>query len=99
MPNVIGMTLFAAALQFTHIAAAQGPGEVAHNRVANDEQLSDAASLHQRALGSLNDGNHKRALEDFHASIQLNPYYTRVLLPARADFCDAEGLRPGDTRL
>ncbi len=78
MPNVIGMTLFAAALQFTHIAAAQVPGELAHNRVANDEQLSDAASLHQRALGNLNDGNHKRALEDLHAAIQLNPYYTQA---------------------
>ncbi len=77
MPNVIGMTLFAAALQFTHIAAAQVPGELAHNRVANDEQLSDAASLHQRALGNLKDGNHARALEDLHASIQLNPYYTQ----------------------
>lgn len=78
MPNVIGMTLFAAALQFTHIAAAQVPGELAHNRVANDEQLSDSASLHQRALGNLNDGNHKRALEDLHAAIQLNPYYTQA---------------------
>ena len=52
-------------------------GELAHDRVANDEQLSDAARLHQRALGNLKDGNHARALEDLHASIQLNPYYTQ----------------------
>lgn len=77
MPNIIGMTLFAAVLQFTPLAVAQGPGELAHNRVANDEQLSDAAILHQRALRNLNDGNHARALEDLHAAIQLNPYYTQ----------------------
>jgi len=72
------MTLLAAALHFTPLAAAQVTGELAHDRPANDEQLSDAASLHQRALGNLNDGNHKRALEDLHAAIQLNPYYTQA---------------------
>ena len=55
------------------------PSELAaHNRVANHEQLSDAASLHQRARGNLDDGNHKRALEDLHAAIQINPYYTQA---------------------
>ena len=78
MPNVIGMTLFAAALQFTHIAAAQVPGELAHNRVANDQQLSDAASLHQRALGNLQATATTRApWKICTQSIQLNPYYTQ----------------------
>jgi lipoprotein NlpI len=71
------MTLLAAALHFTPLAAAQVTGELAHDRPANDEQLSDAASLHQRALGNLKDGDHARALKDLHASIQLNPYYTQ----------------------
>ncbi|MGZ8435244.1 MAG: tetratricopeptide repeat protein [Candidatus Binatia bacterium] len=79
MLNIIitATTLLAAFLHFTPLAAAQVTGELAHNRLANDEQLSDAASLHQRALGNLKDGNPARALEDLHASIQLNPYYTQ----------------------
>jgi tetratricopeptide (TPR) repeat protein len=79
MANFIGITLCAAVLQFAAQAAAQVPGELAaHNQVANHEQLSDAASLHQRARRNLDDGNHTRALEDLHASIQLNPYYTQA---------------------
>lgn len=78
MLNIItATTLLAAFLHFTPLAAAQVTGELAHNRLANDEQLSDAASLHQRALGNLKDGDHARALKDLHASIQLNPYYTQ----------------------
>jgi hypothetical protein len=61
MPNLIGMTLFAAVLQFIPLAAAQVPGELAHNRVAKDEPLSDAASLHQRAPRPHPAGNHPRA--------------------------------------
>jgi len=75
--TITAMTLLAAALHFTPLAAAQVTGELAHDRPANDEQLSDAASLHQRALGNLKDGDHARALKDLHASIQLNPYYTQ----------------------
>ena len=79
MPNFIGITLFAAVLQCADHAAAQVPSELAaHNRVANHEQLSDAASLHQRARGNLDNGNHERALEDLHAAIQINPYYTQA---------------------
>ena len=78
MLNIItATTLLTAVLHFTPLAAAQVTGELAHDRPANDEQLSDAASLHQRALGNLKDGDHARALKDLYASIQLNPYYTQ----------------------
>ena len=79
MAKLSGIILFAAVLQCTDHAAAQVTGEMAaHNRLANHEQLSDAASLHQRARGYLDDGNHERALEDLHAAIQINPYYTQA---------------------
>jgi lipoprotein NlpI len=79
MPNFIGTTLFAAVLQCAAHAAAQVASEpAAHNRVSTHEQLNDAGSLHQRARGNLDNGNHERALEDLHAAIQINPYYTQA---------------------
>ena len=78
MAKFLGITLFAAVLQCADHAAAQVPEMAAHNRPANHEQLSDAASLHQRARGYFDNGNHERALEDLHAAIQINPYYTQA---------------------
>ena len=64
MANFIAITLFAAVLQCAAQAAAQVASEpAAHNRVATHEQLSNAASLHQRARGNVNNGSHQRALE------------------------------------
>ena len=72
--------LLAILVQMTQTALAQGPRELAHNRVPSDEQPSDATGLYQRALDFLTQSNHERALADLHAAIHVNPYYTPAYL-------------------
>ena len=98
MPNFIGITLFAAVLQCAAHAAAQDE-QVSRRRTTGcppHKQLNDAASLHQRARGNLDNGNHERALEDLHAAIQINPYYTQAYYLRGQIFAETEGLRPSD---
>jgi Lipoprotein NlpI, contains TPR repeats len=73
MPKLLVILLLAAAsLQLSQSVFAQLPG----NQRAGDEQPIDATVLHQRAVKYFAQNDLNRALEDLHAAIRINPYYT-----------------------
>jgi lipoprotein NlpI len=80
MRRLLVIALLSVSLQTNQAALAQLPSELAHNRLPNDEQPSDATGLYQRARDFFNQNNHERALADLHAAIRVNPYYTPAYL-------------------
>jgi len=98
MRRLLVIALLSVSLQTNQFALAQLPSELAHNRLPNDEQPSDATGLYQRARDFFNQiitSARWRICTPRSISIRI----TRQPIYCAAGSSPAKGFRGGDCRL